>query len=71
MTASIEDTEPDVEKSEGRVSTSDAKLLAPAVRIIPGRPDVTAIVKSEVAVASGSISVNGESVLFFQQCFPL
>ncbi|KAJ7083231.1 iron reductase [Mycena epipterygia] len=58
VTASIEDTEPDVEKSESSVSTSDAKLLAPAVRIIPGRPDVTAIVKSEVAAASGSISVN-------------
>ncbi|KAJ6583102.1 ferric reductase like transmembrane component-domain-containing protein [Mycena vulgaris] len=59
VTTSVEDTESDAEKCEGSVSTSDAKLLeAPAVRIFHGRPEVTTIVKSEVAAASGSMSVN-------------
>ncbi|KAJ7436564.1 ferric reductase like transmembrane component-domain-containing protein [Mycena latifolia] len=58
VTAPVEDTEPGVEKSEGSI-TSNAKVLeAPGVQILPGRPQVPEIVKSEVAAASGSISVN-------------
>ncbi|KAJ7448009.1 ferric reductase NAD binding domain-containing protein [Mycena latifolia] len=58
VTAIIEDTESDVEKSEGSI-TSNAKVLeAPGVQILPGRPQVPEIVKSEVAAASGSISIN-------------
>ncbi|KAJ7697664.1 ferric reductase NAD binding domain-containing protein [Mycena rosella] len=58
VTASL-DTESDAEQSDGSINASDAKLLdAPGVRILAGRPDVAALVKSEVAAASGSISVN-------------
>ncbi|KAJ7697679.1 iron reductase [Mycena rosella] len=59
VTASVKDTESDIEKSQGSISTSDVKLLhAPGVQILSGRPDVAGLVKSEVAGASGSISVN-------------
>ncbi|KAJ7665880.1 ferric reductase like transmembrane component-domain-containing protein [Mycena polygramma] len=56
-------SENDVEKSEGSVSVSDAatKLLeVPQVSVLSGRPDVPAIVASEIAnsEASDSISVN-------------
>lgn len=64
ITASVQNSESDAEKSEGSVSFSDTGKLhdAPHVRILHGRPDVRAIIESEIAEASGSMSVNGEQI---------
>ncbi|KAJ7266988.1 ferric reductase NAD binding domain-containing protein [Mycena haematopus] len=60
VSASIQNSEGDAEESEGSVSFSEStKLLdVPHVRVLSGRPDVKAIIKSEIAEASGSMSVN-------------
>ncbi|KAJ7723331.1 ferric reductase like transmembrane component-domain-containing protein [Mycena maculata] len=51
------DTKGDIEKYDH--SMSEAKLLgAPAVRVFSGRPSIAEIIESEVAAASGSMSVN-------------
>ncbi|KAF8210850.1 ferric reductase like transmembrane component-domain-containing protein [Mycena galopus ATCC 62051] len=61
VTASPLNSESDPEKNEGSISFSETKLLdAPHVRVLCGRPDVKAIIKSEITETSGSISVNGE-----------
>ncbi|KAJ7359758.1 ferric reductase NAD binding domain-containing protein, partial [Mycena albidolilacea] len=60
ITASVQNSESDTEKSEGSVSFSDTGKLhnAPHVRILHGRPELRAIIESEIAEASGSMSVN-------------
>ncbi|KAK6992759.1 ferric reductase NAD binding domain-containing protein, partial [Favolaschia claudopus] len=62
VTAATRNSESDAEKSEGSISSSETKkhkiLDAPCVRLLSGRPDVATVIKSEVAEASGSISVN-------------
>ncbi|KAJ6557809.1 ferric reductase like transmembrane component-domain-containing protein [Mycena capillaripes] len=61
VTAPVQASGNDVEKSEGSISISDAatKLLeTPQVSVVSGRPNVKAIVNSEVAETSGSMSVN-------------
>ncbi|KAJ6487612.1 ferric reductase NAD binding domain-containing protein [Mycena sanguinolenta] len=60
VTAS-QNSDGDAENSQGStVSFSQtAKLLdSPHVRVLSGRPDVNAIIKSEISEAAGSISVN-------------
>ncbi|KAF8164042.1 hypothetical protein K438DRAFT_2067751 [Mycena galopus ATCC 62051] len=59
VTASPLNSESDPEKNEGSLSFSETKLLdAPHVRVLCGRPDVKAIIKSEITETSGSISAN-------------
>ncbi|KAJ6601629.1 ferric reductase NAD binding domain-containing protein [Mycena sp. CBHHK59/15] len=64
ITACVEDTDGasysvDPEKSESSLRTSEDKLQqVPCVRVFSGRPNVHAIVKSEVAAATGAMAVN-------------
>ncbi|KAF7360100.1 Ferric/cupric reductase transmembrane component 1 [Mycena venus] len=59
VTASNHNSANDDEKASVSISDTATKLLeAQHVRVLSGRPDITAIIKSEVDGASGSMSVN-------------
>ncbi|KAJ6577039.1 ferric reductase NAD binding domain-containing protein [Mycena vulgaris] len=62
ITTSVEDTDGDTESAETDVEKetgSDTRLLGfPFIRICEGRTDVDAIVRTEVAAATGAMSVN-------------
>ncbi|KAJ7185905.1 ferric reductase NAD binding domain-containing protein [Mycena filopes] len=59
ITTPLPDAESDTEKCEISSSTSEAKLFrTPLVGISHGRPNLKEIITSEVAEASGTVSVN-------------